>query len=48
MADEDQIKWKTEIELTDSDGNPIRVETPKPEVRIENFSGKKIDKSKLY
>lgn len=47
MADEDKIKLKPEIELLDSEGKPIKVETPPPEIWIENFIGKKIDKSKL-
>lgn len=47
MADEDKIKLKPDIELFDSEGKPIKVETPPQEIWIENFIREKIDKSKL-
>lgn len=38
MSDNDTIKMTTNINLTDSNGNNIKVTTPKPEVVLETFS----------
>ena len=38
MSDNDVIKMTTNINVTDSNGNPIPVVTPRPEVLLETFS----------
>lgn len=38
MPDEDVIKMNTNINLTDSKGNPISVTTPQPEYITETFN----------
>ncbi len=40
MSDEDIIKMNTNINLTDSNGNPISVTTPQPEYITETFNFK--------
>ena len=38
MSDDDIIKMNTDIELTDSNGNPITVTTQQPEYITETFN----------
>ena len=38
MPDEDIIKMNTDINLTDNSGEPIQVNTPRPEYIIETFN----------
>lgn len=42
--DEDIIKMNTDINLTDSNGNPIIVETQPPEYIISTFTRKGVSK----
>ena len=38
MSNDDVIKMNTDINLTDSNGNPISVNTQTPELLVETFA----------